>query len=100
MSLSTADAVPPETGGQLHELDSFYQTDQNSLDSLREEALQAGVSCEATMVCGSASLMIIKMIRADKIDLVVLGTSALHGFERLVFGSTAEAVLREAPAPS
>ena len=34
-----------------------------------------------------------------EIDLAVLGTNALHGFERLVFGSTAEAVLRKSPCP-
>jgi nucleotide-binding universal stress UspA family protein len=28
-----------------------------------------------------------------------MGTSALHGFERLIFGSTAEAVLRQSPTP-
>jgi len=94
-----SDAFPPETGRELLELDNFYQTDQSSLESLREEALRAGVSCKATMVRGTASLVIIETIRADQIDLVVLGTSALHGFERLVFGSTAEEVLREAPCP-
>jgi nucleotide-binding universal stress UspA family protein len=88
-----------EPGGQFPELARFYQTDRSSLDSLREAAQQAGVPCETTMVNGSASLAIMESISAQNVDLVVLGTSALHGFERLVFGSTAEAILREAPCP-
>ena len=51
------------------------------------------------MVNGTASLGIMEAISTQSADLVVLGTSALHGFERLVFGSTAEAILREAPCP-
>jgi hypothetical protein len=81
------------------ELDNIYQTDRLSLDSLREAAQQAGVPCETAMVNGTASLGIMEAISTQSADLVVLGTSALHGFERLVFGSTAEAILREAPCP-
>ena len=51
------------------------------------------------MSSGIPSLTILEAISEKEIDLVVLGTSALHGFERLVFGSTAEAVLREASCP-
>ena len=38
-------------------------------------------------------------ITSNAIDLAILGTNALHGFERLVFGSTAEVVLRKASCP-
>ena len=55
--------------------------------------------CETILETGIASSIILEMIEAKKIDLAVLGTNALHGFERLVFGSTAEAVLRKAPCP-
>jgi nucleotide-binding universal stress UspA family protein len=92
-------AVPLETERQLLELDRVYQTDQSSLDGLREVAQRAGVTCEAIMVNGIASLSILETIQAKKIDIVVLGTNAPHGYERLVFGSTAETILREAPCP-
>ena len=48
------------------------------------------------MGSGIPSERILKTITSKKIDLAILGTNALHGFERLVFGSTAEAVLRKA----
>ena len=49
--------------------------------------------------CGNASEGILKTITSKEVDLAILGTNALHGFERLVFGSTAEAVLRKAVCP-
>lgn len=89
----------PEFGVPFSELESIYQTNKCSLDSLCETAQHAGVPCETTMVNGTPSLAILESISAQNADLVVLGTSALHGFERLVFGSTAEAILREATCP-
>jgi nucleotide-binding universal stress UspA family protein len=94
-----ANAVPPETGGQLLELDRIYQKAEASLDDLVQTARRAGVTCESTMGGGIAELTILEAIISKEVDLIVLGTNALHGFERLVFGSTAEAVLRRASCP-
>jgi nucleotide-binding universal stress UspA family protein len=94
-----ANAVLPEAGGQLLELDSFYENARSSLDRLVQEARRSGVTCEATMGSGIASVTILETIASNAIDLAILGTNALHGFERLVFGSTAEVVLRKASCP-
>jgi nucleotide-binding universal stress UspA family protein len=94
-----ADAVPPETGGQLVELDSIYESAQSSLDGLLKLARRAGLTCETIMGSGIPSDGILKTITSKEIDLAILGTNALRGFERLVFGSTAEAVLRKALCP-
>jgi nucleotide-binding universal stress UspA family protein len=51
------------------------------------------------MGSGIPSVTILETLTSDAIDLAVLGTNALHGFERLVFGSTAEVVLRKASCP-
>ncbi len=91
-----ADAVPPETGGQLVELDAIYESARNSLAGLSKLARREGVTCATIMGSGIPSERILKTITSKKIDLAILGTNALHGFERLVFGSTAEAVLRKA----
>lgn len=94
-----ANSAPPESGGQRLELDSVFESARSSLDWLIQEARRSGVSCAATMGSGIPSVTIRETITSQAIDLVVLGTNALHGFERLVFGSTAEAVLRKAPCP-
>jgi nucleotide-binding universal stress UspA family protein len=94
-----AEVIPPETGGQLLELNKVYTAARTSLDGLARVAQMAGVSCETILSTGLAPQTILKTIRAKQIGLAVLGTNALHGFERLVFGSTAESVLRAAPCP-
>lgn len=94
-----ANVAAPETGGQLLELDRTYEKAKASLGDLVQVARRAGVTCEATMVSGMAELAILEMINTKEVDLTVLGTNALHGFERLVFGSTAETVLRQAFCP-
>jgi nucleotide-binding universal stress UspA family protein len=94
-----ADAAPPETGRRLFDLDRIHAKAQASLDNLVQAARRAGVTCKATMGSGMADLTILEMIISMEVDLAVLGTNALHGFERLVFGSTAEEVLRQASCP-
>jgi nucleotide-binding universal stress UspA family protein len=94
-----ANPIPPETGGQLLELNGFYEEAKCSLDGLVQVARRAGVICEGTIGSGIPSLTILEIIASKNIDLAVLGTNALHGFERLIFGSTAEAVLRKASCP-
>jgi nucleotide-binding universal stress UspA family protein len=94
-----ANAALLETGGQFRELDKIYKKAQASLDDLVQVARRAGVTCEAMMGSGMAEFTIPEMITSKEVDLAILGTNALHGFERLVFGSTAEAVLRQASCP-
>jgi nucleotide-binding universal stress UspA family protein len=94
-----AEMAPPETGGLLLELQALCEHSRDLLEDLRQQAVRAGVECEAILENGVASAIILDVIDAREIDLAVLGTRALHGFERLVFGSTAEAVLRKSPCP-
>lgn len=94
-----AEVVPPETSGRLLELDKLYAEAQIHLDNLAGVVRMAGVPCETVLRGGLAPETILQTIRSKQIDLAVLGTNALHGFERLVFGSTAESVLRAAPCP-
>jgi nucleotide-binding universal stress UspA family protein len=94
-----ANIAPPEAGGQILDLQALGDRCRSSLEMLRQQAADAGVDCETIFEIGIAEATILETITAKKIDLAILGTSALHGFERLVFGSTAEAVLRRATCP-
>ncbi len=94
-----ASVVPAEAGGQPLELQALCDKSRNLLEALRQQAVEAGVPCETMLEAGIASLAILDAIDARKIDLAILGTNALHGFERLVFGSTAEDVLRRTTCP-
>jgi nucleotide-binding universal stress UspA family protein len=94
-----AEPAPPETGGLLIELQALRERCATTLEEMRQQAELAGVPCETVLETGLAPSIILDVIQARNIDLAVLGTNALHGFERLVFGSTAEAVLRKSPCP-
>jgi nucleotide-binding universal stress UspA family protein len=94
-----AEPAPPETGGLLLELQAMREDAAFALQELRQEAERASVPCETILETGIAPSVILDVIAEQSIDLAVLGTNALHGFERLVFGSTAEAVLRKSPCP-
>jgi nucleotide-binding universal stress UspA family protein len=89
----------PESGGLLLEMQGQRETCRKNLEELCGESGRAGVKCETALEDGIASDCILRTIEEKQIDLAVLGTNALHGFERLVFGSTAETVLRKAPCP-
>ncbi len=69
------------------------------LSQLGTRARQAGVHCTTSIETGRASARILEAIEADEIDLAILGTSEPRGSKRLVFGPTAEAVMRSASCP-
>ncbi len=94
-----AESAPPATGGSLLELQVMRERASDTLAEMRLQAERAGVACEAMLQTGNAPSMILDAISSQSVDLAVLGTNALHGFERLVFGSAAEAVLRKSPCP-
>jgi nucleotide-binding universal stress UspA family protein len=94
-----AEMAPPDTGGLLIEMQGLREHYQQQLHELCEQASRAGVQCETILENGVAPSTILNVVQSKEIDLAVLGTNALHGFERLVFGSTAETVLRKAPCP-
>ena len=47
----------------------------------------------------SPEIQIVDYARKHQIDLIVLATHARSGVERLLMGSTAEAILRHSPCP-
>jgi nucleotide-binding universal stress UspA family protein len=62
---------------------------------------RAGVSSDAHLVAepGDASAAIVDQALTTGADLIVIGTHGRRGFKRLLLGSVAETVLREAPCP-
>jgi nucleotide-binding universal stress UspA family protein len=93
-----ADAVPPD-GDQLFEQNTLYDQACTRIEALRKSAQDAGIPCETAIQAGGPVTAILEAIQSKHIDLAILGTNALHGFERLIFGSVAEDVLRKSPCP-
>jgi nucleotide-binding universal stress UspA family protein len=84
--------VPSEVSG-------LYEEVKLSLDRLLRSARDRGVECDSSIVGGLAAPSILETVDTLGINLIVLGTHANRGLERLIFGSTAETILRKAPCP-
>ena len=61
--------------------------------------VRAGVDVEHVILRGMPFLEIIRYAKANEVDLIVIGTHGRSGMEHIIFGSTAEKVVRKAPCP-
>ena len=73
---------------------------KETLSSLAQAFQASGVDAEAKSLEGhQPAKQLLSLAREDGIDLIVVGTEAKSGLERLVLGSTAEQLLRAAICP-
>ncbi|MDB5033712.1 MAG: uspa protein [Chlorobi bacterium] len=72
--------------------------DRAMAEMLKREEIQ-GASTVTAIAHGRASSAIIEYARENAIDLIVIATHGRTGLEHLIFGSTAERVVRESPCP-
>jgi universal stress protein A len=70
---------------------------EKRLEALCEEIIQELGSCKHKMIRGKAHIEIIRYAKETNIDLIVMASHGLSGLEHVLFGSTAERVLRESP---
>jgi nucleotide-binding universal stress UspA family protein len=81
--------------------------DISGVQSLQEEQLEQsgaalrseGFRAQAISLTGRLYDELLSTVKQYKVDLIVLGTHGKKGFERLLFGSDAEALLRHATCP-
>jgi nucleotide-binding universal stress UspA family protein len=70
---------------------------EKKLSALCAEISQGVKPCQYKMLRGKPDLEIIRYAKENAIDLIVLASHGLSGWEHILFGSTAERVLRESP---
>jgi nucleotide-binding universal stress UspA family protein len=86
------EAVWIEEGGIQRQLEE--QLEQAGA-ALRSEGFRA----KALSVGGTIQSEILSLIKKNKVDLLVMGTHGRKGLDRFLFGSDAEAVLRDVECP-
>jgi len=59
----------------------------------------AGLNVEEMIVHGDAATEIVRVARERRVDLIVVSSHGRTGLGRILFGSTAEAVVRHATCP-
>lgn len=96
--LTTAPRPASMTGGYVPPLKEFGEA---VLEQLRAEqaswSVPDGVRVELHVVQGQSSAKLLE--HAADVDLLVVGARGAGGFRGLVFGSTADQVVRNSPVP-
>jgi len=72
---------------------------ERELPKLAECAECEGIEIEEIIVHGEAASEIVRVAKERAIDLIVIASHGRTGLGRILFGSTAEAVVRHAPCP-
>lgn len=70
-----------------------------AFEYLEERAEERGVSLETSVRGGEPATAIVETVAEEAVDLVAMGTRGRTGLPRVVFGSVAEEVLRNASVP-
>lgn len=72
---------------------------EKEMKALREKDLQGLAKYECLILQGTPFLEILRTAKEREADLIVVGTHGRTGLDHVLFGSTAEKVVRRAPCP-
>lgn len=72
---------------------------QTQLDTLIKNEIPGDMSASGIVRSGKPFVEIIKTAREEAVDLIIIATHGHTGIEHILFGSTAEKVIRKSPCP-
>lgn len=72
---------------------------ERRLDEMVEERIDKDIPCRRMVSYGEPAQEIVRLAEEEKVDLVVIATHGLTGWQHLVFGSVAEKVVRLSHCP-
>lgn len=79
--------------------DEFRSRGEEELKNLIQKEIKKEVKAQKQVRTGKASVEILKVAQEKEIDLIIIATHGHSGVEHMLFGSTAEKVVRKAPCP-
>lgn len=84
-------------------MDKLYQDIQEGakkeLDNFGVQELSGIKNIERVVITGIPHQEIVAFANSKKVDMIILGTHGRTGIDRILFGSTAAQVVRNAPCP-
>jgi len=90
-------AVSVEVARQEHE--ALVAAARDYLTRIADRLVHQGIATQVEAVDGSAGGAILDYLRAQEVSLIAMSTHGRGGLGRLVFGSVADAVLRQTHLP-
>ena len=72
---------------------------REELENLAKTEIPEGINVKSILKNGKPFLEIIDTASEENIDLIIIATHGHSGVEHILFGSTAEKVVRKAPCP-
>jgi nucleotide-binding universal stress UspA family protein len=79
--------------------EQLQQSAERELPKLATREECAGLAVEELIVHGEAAAEIVRVAREREVDLIVISSHGRTGLGRMLFGSTAESVVRHAHCP-
>jgi nucleotide-binding universal stress UspA family protein len=80
----------------IEELEGSAKT---SLEEIRREKIPAEIQARTFVIYGRPAHELVKLAAQEKVDIIVIPTQGESGWQRFVFGSVAEKVVRDAECP-
>lgn len=97
--LDRLEACAPEASGGRHYEYAALRAEKHRLEPLAQRATDEGIRCKIMVRQGLAADQILTMLHERKIDRVIMGAHSPGPVGKLLVGSVAEAVLRNASVP-
>lgn len=91
---SSSDIVPSDTV-----IESLTDRGERAVASVADRADERGVESVTEVVQGFPGSTILRYVREEEMDIVVMGTHGRTGLGRALLGSTAERIVRRSPVP-
>lgn len=79
--------------------EEMLQGAEKKMDQFLEENLPAGTPRTAKVLVGDVAEVIIDFAADEGMGLIIMGTHGYKGLERILFGSVAEKIVKNAPCP-
>ncbi|MFZ2446589.1 MAG: universal stress protein [Syntrophobacteraceae bacterium] len=78
-------------------IEEVTEAARKSIKEKYTDRIPEGVSSEVSLLSGYSSTEILRTVEEKGIDLIVMGSHGLTGLAHVLFGSTADRVVRKAP---
>ncbi len=85
--------------GVVELLQTMQDYSEGKLAELMDRASREGISASKHLVVGNPTTELLRLIDSTGSTLVILATHGRSGFQRFVFGSVAERIVRESAVP-